>query len=90
MTQLSFNGLLEREKTGWLEETRQLLIKELRAGKPFVTSDDAWRLNPLPTYLHKNTVGKLFDTRFTTVGFTISRRKEAKGRTIRQWKLRTN
>ena len=88
MEQLTIQDLFARDKTLWLAECRKEAKRQLQF-KPSVTSDDITKNVPRPTYIHRNTTGQIFNNgEFITVGFTISTRKEANGRTIRQWALK--
>lgn len=83
------NSLFTKEKQEWIEEAREAMVYLLQTGSSYVTSDDIHRMCPLPRYLHKNTMGSVFNSRdFRSVGYTKSRRPSANGRVIQQWVLR--
>ena len=81
--------LFQISKKEWVFDARQTMRCLLHDGKPYVTSDDVWRSCPLPDYLHKNTVGSIFNQReFKHVGYTKSTRAAANGRVIQKWALK--
>lgn len=83
-------GLRKVEDRGgdWLKVARNEAVRIIR-DKGYCTSDDIHERCEIPPWLHRNTMGAVFkDKRFTFSGFTISRRPEARGRTIRRYKLR--
>lgn len=77
---------LTREE--WLEKARDKMAQLLTTGAPYVTSDDVWKHNPLPSYLHKNTLGSVFNNQFRSIGYQKSKRPSANGRVIQQWVLK--
>lgn len=84
----TIRDLFRKSKESWLEDARAAAIKLLKR-RPYITIDDVTKEVPLPSYLHKNTVGGVFQTPdFKAVGFTVSTRPVAHGRVIRKWALR--
>jgi len=88
MHQLSMNDLFNKGKEDWLEKARHT-AKKLLAGRYSITIEDVLEICPRPDYLHRNTIGKVFNDEFVPVGFEKSRRAISKGRWIRKWRLRS-
>lgn len=87
MQQLSMNDLFQKGREDWLEEARHE-AKKLLSRRYMVTIEDVLDVCPKPAYLHRNTIGSVFNSDFVPVGFTKSRRAVSKGRWIRQWRLK--
>jgi hypothetical protein len=87
MQQLTMHDLFGKGREDWLETARHEARKLLRA-RQFITIEDVLDICPKPTYLHRNTIGSVFNNDFVPVGFAKSRRTVSKGRWIRQWKLK--
>lgn len=84
---LTIQDMFGYSREAWLTECRKT-AKQLLRYMDWVTSEDIIKLVPRPTYLHRNTVGAIFDGQFKPVGFVKAQRVEAKGRWIRQWRLK--
>lgn len=87
MKQLSMNDLFQMGKEDWLEQARHEAKKLLRR-RHVITIEDVLDVCPKPTYLHRNTIGSVFNGDFVPVGFAKSKRLVSRGRWIRQWKLK--
>jgi hypothetical protein len=88
MTQLTINSLFEQTKESWLEEARGV-ARKLLASKPYITIDDVTAECPLPGYLHKNSIGGVFQTKdFRVVGYGLSTKPSRNGGLIRKWALK--
>src|SRR5690606_239550 len=80
--------LFKDAKAEWLEKARQT-ARELLKRREWITSEDVTAICPLPKYLHRNTIGGIFQHEdFQMVGVTYARRREAHGRLIRKWALK--
>jgi len=89
MIQTTIHDLFTSTREDWLETARDKMTQLLSTGAPYVTSDDVWKHCPLPNYLHKNTLGSVFNNQFRSVGYQKSKRPSAKGRVVQQWVLRS-
>lgn len=87
MNQLSMTDLFGKGREDWLEAARHEARKLLKT-RYNITIEDVLEVCPKPTYLHRNTIGSVFNNDFVPVGFAKSRRAVSKGRWIRQWKLK--
>ncbi len=85
--QLTIQDLFGMTRETWLEEARRT-ARELLATRPTITIEDVLERLPRPSFIHRNTTGKVFDEDFKPVGFVKSRRTISKGRWIRQWVLK--
>jgi hypothetical protein len=85
--QTSMNDLFRKGKEDWLQSARDE-AKKLLKRRYSITIEDVLEVCPKPTYLHRNTIGSVFNGDFVPVGFTKSKRLVSKGRYIRQWRLR--
>ncbi|RYF29596.1 MAG: hypothetical protein EOO17_00840 [Chloroflexi bacterium] len=80
--------LFQQSKTEWLDGARAVAIRLLRKSKHVITIEDVLAEYKFPKYLHRNTIGSVFnDDHFVSVGFTRSRRSVSNGRVIQQWSL---
>ena len=86
MTQAMFD-LFKKTREQWLQEARDA-ARKLLAYRDHITIEDVLEVCPKPEYLHRNTVGRVFDSEFQHVGFAKSKRVISKGRWIQQWRLR--
>lgn len=87
MKQVTMQDMFEYSRHAWLEECRSI-AKRLLRNTENITIEDVTKVCPRPTYLHPNVTGSVFNQEFRPVGFTIAKRAEAKGRIIRQWRLK--
>ena len=87
MKQLSMDDLFHKGREDWLGEARHT-AKKLLARRLEITIEDVLDVCPKPTYLHRNTIGAVFNSDFVPVGFAKSRRLVSKGRWIRKWRLK--
>lgn len=79
--------LFRQQKEEWLATARITARKLLRT-KTRITIEDVLAVCPLPKFLHRNTIGSVFQTReFQKVGRTMSRRHVSHGREIKYWAL---
>lgn len=79
------NDLFQQSKTDWLKEARDTARKLLRT-RHHITIEDVLEITPLPKYLHRNTIGAVFNNEdFRAVGYTKSRRTAMHSRTIKMW-----
>lgn len=85
--QQSMLDLFQKSREQWLEEAR-VAARKLLGLRDSVTIEDVLELCPRPTYLHRNTTGKVFNEDFIPIGFAKSKRSISKGRWIRQWRLK--
>lgn len=80
-------SLFKRFTIDWLEEagdTAEILCRK----RGVVTIEDVLKVCPRPTYVHRNTTGKVFDKRFVAIGWRRSDRPAMNGRQVRIWKLK--
>lgn len=79
--------LFKDAKSAWLNKARaeaRLLLERRES----ITSEDVTARCPLPRYLHRNTIGKIFQhPDFQAIGYTLARKPSSNGRTIRKWTL---
>ena len=86
-TPLTVPDLFQQTRAGWIDGARAVAIKKLR-NQMKITIEDVLEVYKLPNYLHRNTIGRVFqDDHFVSVGFTRSRRRISNGRVIQQWAL---
>ena len=79
--------LFQRQKREWIEEC-QAAARKLLVIRDEITIEDVLAINPRPSYIHRNTTGRVFNhDDFVACGFTQSRRPISKGRWIMKWKL---
>lgn len=76
-------------KDDWVVKSRKI-ARDLLRTRQTITSEDITLRNPLPSYLHPNTIGRIFrdQPEFEAVGYTIARRPSSHGRPIRLWALK--
>jgi hypothetical protein len=80
--------LFKQPKIAWLEKARAEARKLLER-KEYITSEEVTEVCPLPRYLHRNTIGGIFQhPDFQVVGVTFARRPSSNSRLIRKWALR--
>ena len=79
--------LFQKTREQWLQEARDAAHK-LLTSRDWVTIEDVLEVCPKPTYIHRNTIGRVFNDTFRHVGFTKSKRAVSKGRWIQQWRLK--
>lgn len=80
--------LFSKTKTEWIEEARQVAEKLLRT-QPSVTIIDVLAVHPLPGYIKKNVLGKVFQAPvFKSVGIERSRSALSHGHYIHRWALK--
>lgn len=81
-------SLFQDTKKTWIEGARATARRLLR-NRYQITIEDVLAEFPLPKYLHRNTIGTVFQDRemFQAKGFTVSRRRISHGRAIRYWTL---
>lgn len=81
------HDMFAKSKQQWLTDARntaEMLLKDRHS----ITIEDVLKECPFPSYLHHNTIGRVFiDKRFCSVGITPSRRSSMNGRFIRRWAL---
>lgn len=85
--QLTIQDMFGYSREAWLEECRKT-AKLLLRNSETVTVEDVTALVPRPTYLHRNTTGRIFNNQFKPVDFVKAKHTLAKGRYIRTWKMR--
>ena len=73
------------DKDDWLAQCRETATRLLRQ-QDTVTVEDILLLCPKPEYLHRNTIGSIFNSNFIPVDFVKAKHKAAKGRWIRTWR----
>lgn len=79
--------LFRQTKADWVNGARTVAIRLLRK-RHTITIEDVLAEYKFPKYLHRNTIGSVFqDGHFIPVGYVPSRRRVSHGRTIRQWTL---
>ena len=79
--------LFQIDKVRWLDGARKVAYDLLKR-RSTITIEDVLELYPLPKYLHRNTIGKVFQNEwFQHVGYTSSKRRISHGRTIRLWSI---
>jgi len=79
--------LFRTNKEQWIQEARQIAQK-LLLNRGQITIEDLLEVHPLPKYIKKNLLGRVFqDDIFQAVGYTKARRTMAKGHIIRIWEL---
>lgn len=77
--------LFQAEKVKWLDGARAAARKLLRYRRT-ITIEDVLEIHPLPTYIHRNTAGRVFQCDdFHAVGWTPSTRRVSHGRHVRVW-----
>lgn len=70
-------------------EQAQKIARDLLLKRDTITIEDVTKLCPLPRYLHRNTLGRVFQNQiFKSVGYTTAKRVAARGHVIRVWTLR--
>jgi hypothetical protein len=80
--------LFASSKTEWLDKAREM-ARELLKRREYITSEDVTELCPLPRYLHRNTIGGIFQhSDFQMVGVALAKRPSSNGRLIRKWSLK--
>lgn len=84
MIQTTIDGLFQEQKTEWLEEARRT-AHDLLKHRESITINDVLRQVPLPSFLHKNTIGSVFNKEFRLVGYVKSNKPSARGRAIGIW-----
>lgn len=78
----------EEKYADWLREARRAAYRHAR-DHGTVCADDVQRLCPPPPWVHHNAMGAVFKSEhFEHTGFVASRRKEARARTIRTYRIR--
>lgn len=87
MTSNAMHNLFALGADEWLERARHDARKLLK-NRNSITIEDVLDICPKPEYLHKNTVGSVFNRDFVPIGFIKSKRLVSRGRWIRTWKLR--
>ncbi len=81
-------SLFQETKKAWLEGAR-VVARRLLKTRSRITIEDVTKEYPLPDYLHRNTIGNVFNSRdFESVGFTTARNPAARGHVIRYWTLK--
>lgn len=85
--QLNIQDMFTYSREAWLAECRKT-AKQLLRHADTITIEDVTALVPLPTYLHRNTAGRVFDNQFVPVDFVKAKHSAAKGRWIRTWRLK--
>lgn len=85
---LTVPDLFKQTKAVWLNNARDI-AEDLARKRPAITIEDVLEVYKLPKYLHRNTIGQVFnDRRFVSVGFVKSQRPVSNGRVIQKWTLR--
>lgn len=80
--------LFQKNREDWLLAARNTARKLLNS-RLNITIEDVLEITPLPKYLHRNTIGKVFhDTDFVAVGYTLTRKPSSHSRVIRKWSLK--
>lgn len=88
MQQLTIQDMFGSTREKWLMSARHTARKLLSRNET-ITIEDVLKVCPRPTYIHRNTTGRVFeDEDFQPVGFEKSKRPVSKGRWIRTWKLK--
>src|SRR5690242_9493270 len=81
-------GMFAANKVQWYDEVRataRLLLQE----RDWITSEDVTAICPLPSHLHRNTIGGIFQhPDFQVMGYTFAKRASSNGRMIRKWGLK--
>lgn len=81
-------SLFAETKQTWIEGAR-IKARKLLEHKQRITIEDVTRDYPLPDYLHRNTIGAVFNSKeFESVGFTTAQNPAARGHVIRYWTLK--
>lgn len=83
----NMSDVFSLQKEGYLKTCRKV-ARELLRNKETVTIEDITKLVPRPAYLHRNTLGSVFNNEFVPVDFVKAKHSEAKGRYIRTWRLK--
>lgn len=80
--------LFKQERLNWLDDARAA-VRKLLERQLVCTVEDVLAACPLPKYLHRNTIGRVFNTEdFIAVGWRKSRRRSMNGRQVRLWMLK--
>lgn len=87
MANKDIKDLFGKEREEWLESARHE-AKKLLSRRYSITIEDVLAVCPKPTYLHRNTIGSVFNGDFVPIGFSKSKRTVSRGRWIRTWRLR--
>lgn len=81
-------SLFQKTKEDWIDGARAVAKRLLRT-RLRITIEDVTKEYPLPSYLHRNTIGAVFNSReFEPVGFTTAKNTAARGHVIRYWTLK--
>jgi len=81
-------GIFTQPKAAWLEEARAT-ARHLLQEREWITAESVVALCPLPRYLHRNSIGGIFQhSDFQVMGYTFAKRPSSNGRMIRKWGLR--
>ena len=79
--------MFRTNKEAWLQEARQIAQKLLLT-RGSITIEDLTEVHPLPKYIKKNFLGRVFrDDVFQKAGYTNARRTMARGHALRVWEL---
>lgn len=79
--------LFQQTKADWLDGARATAIRLLRK-RHTITIEDVLAEYKFPKYLHRNTIGAVFQEKhFVSVGFIKSNRRVSRGRVIQKWTL---
>lgn len=66
-----------------------MTAKELLQHREYITSEDVTAACPLPRYLHRNTIGGIFQhPDFQVAGVAFARKASSNSRLIRKWVLK--
>jgi hypothetical protein len=80
--------LFKTAKQDYLVKAR-IVARKLLERREYVTIDDVREACPLPSYLHRNLLGSVFQTDdFQFVGYARARRKTSNGREVKKWALK--
>lgn len=80
-------SLFNQTAQQWVEGARLVGRKLLRT-RHKITIEDVLEVWPRPSYLHRNTTGKVFQSHmFHAIGYTRARKPSSNGRVIRWWTL---
>jgi hypothetical protein len=80
--------LFAQSKEQWLAEARKT-ARELLKTRLAITIEDVLEVCPKPAYLHRNTIGGVFQhSDFRVCGYALAKKPSSHKRLIRLWGLK--
>jgi hypothetical protein len=77
--------IFQKQKQQWIEEAREVAHKLLKK-RYSITIEDVLAVHPLPRFLHRNTIGSVFNQgEFKRLSYEPAKKVSSHGRIISVW-----